>query len=201
MPSQVHDAPGAVQDVLHIYTDGSCRGNGTPTALSGCGVWFGDGDARNVSAALPWPPHTNQRAELGAVLLALHAVLASPLRGAGVSLTSDSKYCVEGITSWVAKWEAKDWRRYDGGPVANLDLWQAVRAAMLALDKRGTALRLTWTKGHASDAGNEAADKLASAAVRRVAADMLAYDPRTAADPYLAAHAQQATNNNCPESS
>ena len=136
------------------------------------------------------------------MLLALHAVLASPCNWAGVSLTSDSKYCVEGITSWVAKWEAKDWRRYDGGPVANLDLWQAVRAAMLALDKRGTVLRLIWTKGHASDAGNNAADKLASAAVRGAAADVLAHHgPHTAAGPLSDACAQQAGNDNCPEAS
>jgi ribonuclease HI len=160
-------AASLVHGTVHIYTDGSCSKNGTPAAVSGCGVWFGEGDARNVSAVTPLPPHTNQRAELCAVLLALRIVLAAPVLPCAVVVTSDSKYCVDGITSWLAKWEAHGWCKYDGSPVANLDLWQAVRAVMRDLDDRNIALRLVWTKGHASNPGNVAADRLASEAVQR----------------------------------
>jgi ribonuclease HI len=31
---------------VHIYTDGSSRGNGKKGALAGVGVFFGDGDSR-----------------------------------------------------------------------------------------------------------------------------------------------------------
>ena len=38
--------PGA----LVVYCDGACRANGKVGARAGIGVWFGPGDARNVSA-------------------------------------------------------------------------------------------------------------------------------------------------------
>ena len=150
---------------LHIHTDGSCRGNGTPLAVSGCGVWFGDDDPRNVSILLPVLPHTNQRAELYAVLLAMRAALVQCVLPASVNITSDSTYCVQGVTSWLPRWQAKQWCKGDGKPVANVDLWRRVWAATKTLSSRGVALRLTWTKGHAKNAGNNAADRLASSAV------------------------------------
>ncbi len=150
--------------MLRIHTDGSCHGNGTPHALSGCGVWFGKDDLRNTSVLLPVPPHTNQRAELFAVLLALRAGLAQDqsVRGGSVEVISDSAYCVNGVSQWLPKWKARSWRKADGTPVANVDLWRKVWATCQTLRARGIAPRLVWTKGHA---GNHAADDLASRAV------------------------------------
>jgi len=51
-------------------------------------------------------------------------------------------------------------------PVANLDLWKRVWSCTHELEDNGTRLELVWTKGHASDVGNNAADRLASAAIR-----------------------------------
>ncbi|KAI1766612.1 hypothetical protein GGR53DRAFT_203307 [Hypoxylon sp. FL1150] len=36
-------------DVIHVYTDGSSLSNGRAGAVAGVGVWFGEGDERNVS--------------------------------------------------------------------------------------------------------------------------------------------------------
>lgn len=33
---------------IHVYTDGSCEGNGTPSAVAGLGVYFGEGHALYV---------------------------------------------------------------------------------------------------------------------------------------------------------
>ena len=48
---------------LHIYTDGACRGNGTPHARAGYGVYYGPNDPRNISERLSGA-QTNNRAEL-----------------------------------------------------------------------------------------------------------------------------------------
>lgn len=151
--------------VVRIFTDGACRGNGAPGAVSGCGVWFGHGDPRNVSVLLPAPPHTNQRAELYATMLAMRATLAQDPPPASVEIVSDSAYCVKGITTWMHTWETKRWCKYDGKPVANLDLWRAASADTRALRARGVDLRLIWVKGHSGDVGNDAADDLAGRAV------------------------------------
>ena len=50
-----------------VYTDGSCMDD-----CAGSGVFFGDGDPRNVSARVPGE-QTNNRAEVYAFLLALNA--------------------------------------------------------------------------------------------------------------------------------
>eukprot|EP00922_Rhytidocystis_sp_ex-Travisia-forbesii_P050463 GHVS01075007.1.p1 GENE.GHVS01075007.1~~GHVS01075007.1.p1 ORF type:complete len:408 (+),score=148.57 GHVS01075007.1:176-1225(+) len=61
---------------LHIYTDGACRHNGSSSyAVGGVGVFVGNGDKRNRSVLLSSlepsnRPHTNQRAELAALILA-----------------------------------------------------------------------------------------------------------------------------------
>jgi hypothetical protein len=53
-----------------VYIDGSSLGNGTgPDARAGYAVYFGPGDARNVTERLPGPRQTNQRAELSVRLL------------------------------------------------------------------------------------------------------------------------------------
>lgn len=58
-----------------IFTDGACSNNGFEGAVAGVGVWFGDGDGRNVSEGLPGSIQTNQRAEMMGVIRALEVVL------------------------------------------------------------------------------------------------------------------------------
>lgn len=58
-----------------VYTDGSCRKNGSPDAVGGISIYFGDEDHRNVSE--PYESNkickslANQRTELYAALYCL----------------------------------------------------------------------------------------------------------------------------------
>ncbi|KFG63024.1 ribonuclease HI protein [Toxoplasma gondii RUB] len=80
-------APARMRDdarILYIYTDGACRSNGRgKEAKAGVGVFFGDGDPRNVSRRLTGQPQTNQRAELQAILDALVLLKAWEEAGRG----------------------------------------------------------------------------------------------------------------------
>ncbi|KEP61450.1 UNVERIFIED_CONTAM: ribonuclease HI protein [Hammondia hammondi] len=79
-PARVHDDAR----ILYIYTDGACRSNGRgKEAKAGVGVFFGDGDPRNVSRRLTGQPQTNQRAELQAILDALLLLKAWEEAGRG----------------------------------------------------------------------------------------------------------------------
>jgi ribonuclease HI len=78
----------------------------------------------------------------------------------GVKIYSDSKYSIQCVTEWYAAWERNGWQTRDG-PVKNVDLVQAIRKRITARDKKGVRTVLEWVKGHASNAGNVAADQLA----------------------------------------
>jgi ribonuclease HI len=71
----------------------------------------------------------------------------------------DSTYVINTITKWMAGWKRKGWKKGDGKPVMNLELVQALDAAM-----QGRRVRFEWVKGHSGHVLNEAADKLANAA-------------------------------------
>ena len=93
--------------------------------------------------------------ELSAVLYALSA-LKEPCR---VILTSDSKYVIDSVTKgWVYSWQKKNWKKSDGKPALNVDLWQE----LLPLLERHN-VTFNWIKGHRGHPENERCDEIAVA--------------------------------------
>jgi len=74
-----------------------------------------------------------------------------------VTLHTDSKYVLDGITKWIFGWQKKGWKTADGKPVKNEDLWRALLAAA-----RPHQIEWVWVKGHDGHPENERVDKLAS---------------------------------------
>ena len=139
-----------------IYTDGSCSGNPGP------GGWAAilrreDGQEREISGH---EPHTtNMRMELTAAVRALRLLGGTRV----VTLRSDSSVLVEGMTEWVSRWQEGGWRKSGSSkPVENADLWRQLLAAAEPHE-----VTWEWVKGHAADALNLRADRLAVAACRR----------------------------------
>ena len=83
---------------------------------------------------------------------------------AGKSLKSNVLASVKGIHSWLAGWKRKGWRKADGQPVLNLELWQA-----LDIQLRTHRVDAHWVRGHAGHPENERVDRLASAAAKSIA--------------------------------
>ncbi|KAI1093796.1 RnaseH-domain-containing protein [Rostrohypoxylon terebratum] len=152
------------KDVVRVYTDGSSIGNGRSGAVAGVGVFFGPNDERNISERLKGDIQTNQRAELTAILRALESVPVSEK----MRIFSDSKYSISCVTEWYVNWQKNGWKTKDG-PVKNKDLVEAVRAKIDARTEAGTKTYFQWVKGHATEAGNVAADELAVKGARRLA--------------------------------
>ncbi|RFU26132.1 hypothetical protein B7463_g10210, partial [Scytalidium lignicola] len=144
---------------LRVYTDGSSRGNGKTGAMAGVGVFFGEGDPRNVSEPLAGPLQTNQRSELTGLLRALEIVP----KNQDVEIITDSSYSIYCTTTWYKKWQSNGWRTATGGPVLNKDLVSAIRTLMDERIANGAQTKFTWTKGHSNDIGNIFADRLAVA--------------------------------------
>ncbi|MBD3337312.1 MAG: ribonuclease HI [Candidatus Eisenbacteria bacterium] len=110
-------------------------------------------DGRELSGAERWT--TNNRMELTAAIRALEAT-----RGR-LHLIGDSAYVINGITRWLPAWRRRNWRKADGEPVENSDLWR--RLAQLASGRK-----VTWelVRGHRGHPLNERCDQLATAARR-----------------------------------
>lgn len=149
-----------------VYVDGSCLANGqSGKARGGYGCYYGDNDARNVSAPLdPNERQTNNRGELKAVL---HAVRRATSDGstAPLNIHTDSKYCIDGVTKWQQGWKQ---REYSG--VENSDLWKDIDRAIADRQRQYTratghsaesAVTFTHVRGHSGVHGNEMADRLA----------------------------------------
>lgn len=138
-----------------IYTDGACKGNGkSGNNAGGFGVYvcYEDGSTRAI-----WggdPSTTNNRMELLAAITALENTEGS------VKIITDSQYVQKGITSWLAGWKSRGWKKSDKKAPENLDLWQRLDTLT-----QGRAIDWAWVKGHNGDAGNEMADKLANQGV------------------------------------
>lgn len=154
----------STQDEEVVYTDGSCFNNGDRSrACAGYSVFFGEGDARNLSMPVSGDKHTNQVGELAAVYEALRR--ADPSRR--LLIVSDSKYVINGLVGengqepWHKRWLRNNWRTAAKKPVANRELWEA----LIAISKKRT-FRMKWQRGHAGSRGNERADAMAKAGAR-----------------------------------
>lgn len=134
---------------VEIYTDGACSGNPGPGGFGA--ILRCDGREKELSGGAPQT--TNNRMELMGVITALEA-LKFPCQ---VKLTTDSKYVVDGVTKgWAAGWRSRGWKKSDGKPALNPDLWERL-LKQLEIHK----VEFCWIKGHAGHAENERCDRLA----------------------------------------
>ncbi len=136
-------------EAVTIYTDGACKGNPGP---GGWGVFLQyKGKSRELYGGEA--ETTNNRMELTAAIKGLEA-LTRPCK---VTLYTDSKYVLQGITEWMDNWKKRGWKTASRQPVKNVDLWCRLDAALQRHD-----VRWVWIKGHSGDHGNEKADSLAN---------------------------------------
>ncbi len=141
---------------IAVFTDGGCINNPGP---GGYGIVILDGEEREELSG-GFRLTTNNRMELMACLVALQEV-ADRVRP--VVLHSDSSYVVNGIEKgWARGWRARGWRKSDGQPAFNADLW----AELLRLSE-SLAVTFRWVKGHAGNIHNERCDILATSYARQ----------------------------------
>ncbi len=134
---------------VEIFTDGACKGN---PGKGGWGALLRMGE-REKEMAGSEKDTTNNRMEMTGALRALEA-LKEPCK---VTLHTDSKYVIDGITKWIFGWQKKGWKTADNKPVKNEDLWRALVEAV-----RPHKVEWVWVKGHNGHPENERVDKLAS---------------------------------------
>jgi ribonuclease HI len=158
--------------LIAVYADESCLGNGkvtaTPGGLGALVEWRRpDGVVQRFDLWASEPDTTNNRMALRSVTDTFGA-LSRKGNALSVRFTTDSRYIVDGMTSWVRGWIARGWRRKEGA-VENLELWQAAVDAIAPHQ-----CQWNWVKGHAGHPQNEYANHLATrAAAQQDASDGL----------------------------
>jgi ribonuclease HI len=138
---------------VHIYTDGSSRGNPGPGGYGIVMEWVGKPYQKEFSEG--YRKTTNNRMELLAVIVALEKL---KFMHSDVKVFTDSKYVVDSVEKkWVFGWEKKG---FSGKK--NSDLW--IRFLKIY---RKHIVHFQWIKGHNNHRQNERCDFLAVAASKK----------------------------------
>ena len=139
---------------VHIYTDGSSRGNPGPGGYGVVMEWVGKPYIKEFSEG--YIKTTNNRMELLAVIVALEKLkIANTI----VKVFTDSKYVSDSVDKkWVFGWERKG---FVGKK--NPDLWKR----FLKIYRKHT-VTFQWIKGHNNHKQNERCDFLAVEASKKI---------------------------------
>lgn len=147
--------PKLSDDCIEIYTDGGAIGNPGPGGYGA--VIVKDGKKEELYGG--YIHTTNNRMELMACIKGIGALSATDRP---VALFSDSSYVVNGISKgWAKGWRKRGWKKSDGNPAINPDLWKQL------LDlTNDLKISFHWVKGHAGHPLNERCDELAVQSAR-----------------------------------
>ncbi|MGB0895970.1 MAG: ribonuclease HI [Flavobacteriaceae bacterium] len=138
---------------VHIYTDGSSRGNPGPGGYGIVMEWVGKPYVKEFSQG--YKKTTNNRMELLAVIVALELLKKE---NTTVKVFTDSKYVVDSVEKkWLFGWEKKAFK-----DKKNPDLWKRFLKTY-----RKHQVSFQWIKGHNNHKQNERCDYLAVEASKK----------------------------------
>jgi len=137
-----------LNNIINIYTDGACIGNPGP------GGWAALIIINNKEELLfgNSPSTTNNRMEMLAVIHAIESIGVK----SNLIINTDSKYIINGISTWIKIWKKSNWLTSNKNKVKNMDLWKK-------LDHISSkhVIRWEWIKGHSGNVNNEKVDTVA----------------------------------------
>jgi ribonuclease HI len=159
-------ASGARHPLVAVYADESCLGNGREgdnPGGAGALIEYMRPESSEVIRRDLWvaePATTNNRMALRSAIETFRT-LSRKGKQFSVVFTSDSRYLVDGMESWVHGWARRGWTR-KSGPIENLELWHAAVDAVT-----GHQVQWRWVRGHHGHPQNEYANHLATSAAAR----------------------------------
>jgi ribonuclease HI len=152
--------------LVAVYADESCLGNGREgdnPGGAGALIEYMRPESSEIVRRDIWvsePATTNNRMALRSVIETFRSLSRKGQRFS-VVFTSDSRYLVDGMQSWVRDWIRRGWTR-KSGPIENLELWHAAVDAV-----EGHRVQWRWVRGHHGHPQNEYANHLATSAAAK----------------------------------
>ena len=141
--------------------DGACWNNGKANARCGSSIWIKSNHGRNAAIRVPGIRQSNQ---VGEIIAVIEAINSFP-NFCPLTIISDLRYVIDGLTQHLSKWEDKGWIG-----VENVEFFK--HAAYL-LKRRSVTTTFQWVKGHQGNLGNEECDKLAKEGANKNEIDQL----------------------------
>jgi len=143
-----------------VYTDGACSKNGSKHAVAGYGIFFGEGNPKNVSKRITSGKITNNVAELTAVVEAIK--LLSDSYDKKIGIYTDSKYTMLCASSFGEKCQKKKW----AADIPNVELVKEVFTLV-----KQHSITLLHVSAHTTNEdvhsiGNREADRLATQCIQ-----------------------------------
>ena len=139
---------------IEIFCDGACSQGAVNSSADQIGGYAAiikdENGTREVVGSEK--DTTNNRMEMMGAIAALKSIETT----SHITITSDSAYLVNGMTSWIKNWQDKGWITASKKPVKNQDLWKE----LIDLTRQHKVV-FKWIKGHASSPENNRCDKLA----------------------------------------
>lgn len=137
-----------------IYTDGGCLKNDGSDKCTGAYAFIIIDANNNVvcKSSEVVEKTTNNRMELGAAIAGIKALkkLNPDLKETSCVVVTDSQYMSKGYGEYMPEWIRRGWRKSDGGPVLNSDLWRIIKG----FSPEFLSLTFKWVRGHADDRWN-----------------------------------------------
>ncbi|MDR0682091.1 MAG: ribonuclease HI [Dysgonamonadaceae bacterium] len=147
-----------------LYTDGACVNNGYKNARGGFAyILLYESLKKEYWYSNFEQPTTNNRMELRGILFGLYKIKSrwtSPYPK--IAVISDSRYCTQGASLWMYKWQRNGWKKNINSKVEgkhsllNIDLWKEMFELCKILKPS-----FFWVKGHSGNKYNEICDSLA----------------------------------------
>lgn len=143
-----------MSEVTVLYTDGGCkpsRGRG------GWGVHGVIGDSTYDAWGSFEHDTTNNVAEIVAATEGLKIAMDKDV--SRLTIRTDSKYVIQGITKGIRNWKQNGWLNSMGEPIKNKVEWETLdNAYQNFVDRDSASITWEYVKGHSGEPGNEAAD-------------------------------------------
>src|ERR1035437_1158252 len=142
-----------MDNIFHVFTDGSVLGNPGP---GGWAAVLMSGDKRwEISGAMA--STTISEMELLAAVEALRTIPT----GSRVQIHSDSELLIRGMLFHIERWQSQSWRNSRGALLQHQELWRE----LLGMNERMN-IHWRWIRGHSGHPVQTRADALAYRAAR-----------------------------------
>ena len=145
----------------YVYTDGSCKGNGTNHSVGAWGYVILDENENIIyEESKAFNNVTNNQMEMQAILAAAQKVEELDTNYEEMYLFTDSAYCHNCLAQkWYKKWQTNAWLTSKKEPVLNKELWEKLIPYF-----ENFKFFLMKVKGHSTNKWNNYVDKKAQSA-------------------------------------
>lgn len=153
--------PPILFNMVAIYVDGSYTSHGSHPASAGIGIYIEDKHPANIAATIIADDITNGTVELIAIYIAL--IMTQNIHS--TKIYSDSQHAVDPLSSRHGEYIAAGWKTKKNKYISDHELFIACSNILYHRRKNNRKIKIKKIEAHSGNVGNNAADRLAYAAM------------------------------------